>query len=192
MVVGLTGGIGSGKTTVAKMFKALGVPVYNSDKEAKRLMKRSKKVKKKIIELLGEEAYVDKKINRSYISQKIFTNEGLLKKMNSIVHPAVRKHFLTWVKKQDAPYVIQEAAIIFENSSESNYDKIILVTAPKKVRIERVVTRDDISIQKVMERMGNQWDDDIKIEKADYVIDNLNLDETENEVLRIHNQLLYT
>ncbi len=190
MVVGLTGGIGSGKTVVAKMFKALDVPVYNSDKEAKRLMKSSKKVRKSIIKLLGKNAYNGKKLNKTYISNSIFTNKDLLKKINSIVHPAVKNHFSAWVKKQNAPYVIQETAIIFENSSEKNYDKIILVVAPKETRLERVVSRDGVSKKKVIERMNNQWDDSIKAKKSDYVIENIHLKDTKSEVIRIHNQLL--
>lgn len=190
MVVGLTGGIGSGKTAVAKMFKALNVPVYNSDKEAKKLMKSSKKVRKSIIKLLGEDAYKGKKLNKTYISNSIFTNKGLLQKLNSIVHPAVKKHFSAWVKKQNAPYVIQETAIIFENLSEDNYDKIVLVTAPKETRLERVMSRDGVSKKKVMERMSNQWDDYIKVKKSDYVIENIHLEDTKSEVIRIHNQLL--
>lgn len=190
MVVGLTGGIGSGKTAVAKMFRALNVPVYNSDKEAKRLMKSSKKVRKAIIKLLGEDAYKGKKLNKTYISNSIFTNKGLLQKLNSIVHPVVKKHFSAWVKKQNAPYVIQETAIIFENLSEDNYDKIVLVTAPKETRLERVMSRDGVSKKKVMERMSNQWDDYIKVKKSDYVIENIHLEDTKSEVIRIHNQLL--
>lgn len=137
MIVGLTGGIGSGKTTVAGFFKELGVPVYNSDKEARKLMKNSKKVKKAIIELLGEDAYKGKKLNKTHISDRIFTNEKLLQKLNSIVHPAVRNHFLKWKNRQDAPYVIQETALVFENNSQDFYDKIILVVAPKAFRIQR-------------------------------------------------------
>ncbi|PCJ94056.1 MAG: dephospho-CoA kinase [Flavobacteriaceae bacterium] len=189
-VIGLTGGIGSGKTTVAKMFKALDVPVYNSDKEAKKLMKSSKKLRKAIVELLGKEAYKGKKLNKSYISNCIFTNKSLLQKLNKIVHPAVKKHFLTWIKKQNAPYVIQEAAIIFENSSENNYDKIVLVTAPQETRLARVVSRDGVSKEKAMNRMDNQWKDSVKVDRSDYVIENINLEDTKQDVFKTHKQLL--
>ena len=153
MIVGLTGGIGSGKTTVANFFKELNIPVYNSDKAARKLMKRSKKVKKAIIDLLGENAYDGKKLNKTYISDKIFNNESLLEELNAIVHPAVRKHFLKWVKKQNAPYVIQETALIFENRSEDFYDRIILVIAPKIQRMQRVSRRDSISESQVENRI---------------------------------------
>ena len=149
IVVGLTGGIGSGKTTVAKMFEDLNIPVYNSDQEAKLLMVNSKQLKVKIKELLGKNAYDKKVLNRKYIADKVFTNPELLAELNAIVHPAVRKHFIDWVVKQDSAYVIQETAIIFENSSQSKYDKIILVTAPEEVRIQRVMDRDKISIENI-------------------------------------------
>lgn len=190
MIVGLTGGIGSGKTTVAKFFKELGVPVYNSDKEARKLMKTSKKIKKGIIELLGENAYKGKKLNKTYISDKIFNNENLLQKLNSIVHPAVRKHFLKWKKKQDARYVIQETALIFENKSEDFYDKIILVVAPRSQRIQRVAERDSISTQQIENRLKNQLEDEQKIPLAHYVIDNTDLLKTKKKVEEVNKALL--
>ena len=122
MIVGLTGGIGSGKSTVAKMFMELGVPVYDSDAEAKKLMATSPEVKSKIIELLGNEAYSNDVLNRSYIANKVFKDPILLEKLNGIVHPAVREHFLKWVKRKETPYVIQETALIFENDAHDKYD----------------------------------------------------------------------
>lgn len=190
IIVGLTGGIGSGKSTVAKMFKELGVPVYNSDKEAKKLMKSSKKVKKAIMELLGEDAYQNEKINKPFIANKIFNDKGLLQKMNAIVHPAVKKHFLKWVDKQETPYVIQETALIFENDNAENYDLILLVTAPVGERIARVVKRDGISRSKVEERMNNQLSDDFKAEKSDYTIENSDIEHTKIQVSDIYNRLL--
>ena len=130
-VVGLTGGIGSGKTTVAKLFSAVGVPVYNSDKQAKELMQNSEVLIKKIKALLGGESYKERKLNRAYIAQKVFKDKGLLAGLNAIVHPAVREDFLDWITHQKHPYVIQETALLFENKTEELYDKIILVTAPR-------------------------------------------------------------
>ncbi|EAR00409.1 dephospho-CoA kinase [Maribacter sp. HTCC2170] len=190
MVIGLTGGIGSGKTTVAKIFKKLGVPVYNSDKKAKKLMKSSKKLRISIKNLLGEEAYHDKKLNKVYIAQKIFQDKALLNQLNSIVHPAVRKDFVKWSKKKDVPYVIQEAAIIFENGLHDFYDKTILVTAPKEIRLKRVMDRDKVSEADVFRRMKNQWEDEKKIKLADYVIDNLNMQDTITKVDAVHKLLL--
>ncbi|WP_435654227.1 dephospho-CoA kinase [Cellulophaga baltica] len=190
MIVGLTGGIGSGKTTVAKMFHALGVPVYNSDIEAKKLMVTSEVLKVKIKELLGTESYIDHKLNRTYIADKIFTDPDLLAQLNAIVHPAVRQHFMSWVAQQKAAYIIQETAIIFENDTQNKFDKIILVTAPEKIRIERVTSRDAISADKVKERIENQWPDQKKAALSDYVINNLELDKTTVLVAEIHKQLL--
>ena len=175
MVVGLTGGIGSGKTTVATMFADLNVPVYNSDREAKSLMNNSKALRKQIKTLLGKEAYQEKILNRKFIADKVFVNPELLSELNKIVHPAVRNHFLEWKEKQKSNYVIQEAAIIFENSSHKNYDKIILVTAPEEIRIKRVIERDKLSLEKIKERIANQWSDDKKAQLSDFVIINLDL-----------------
>ncbi len=190
MIVGLTGGIGSGKTVVGKFFHELGIPVYDSDLEAKQLMASSQKVKKSIIALLGKKAYQGKRLNKSYISNKIFTNETLLKKINAIVHPAVKKDFLTWMKKQDSPYVIQETALIFENMSQDFYDKVILVTAPKDVRMSRVIKRDGSFKQDVLARIENQLDDSKKISLSDYVIENIELSKTLTEVKKVHIALL--
>ena len=189
-VVALTGGIGSGKSTVAKMFRSWDVPVYDSDKEAKLLLNRSKKLRKELISLLGEKAYKDKKLNRTYIADKIFKDKKLLFKMNNIVHPAVRKHFLKWAKKQEANYIIQEAAIIFENGNQHHYDAIILVTAPQELRIQRVVNRDDVSEKEVLARIKNQWSDKEKIPLSDFVIENTDLDQTAAKVSEINLALL--
>ena len=191
MIVGLTGGIGSGKTTVANFFVELGVPVYNSDKEAKKLMASSKQVKKAIIALLGEKAYHGEKLNKKYISEQIFNNEQLLKKMNGIVHPVVKEHFETWVKMQKTPYVIQETALIFENSKQDFYDFTILVTAPENIRIKRVMERDGSTKRDVLGRLKNQLDDDKKIPFSDYVLENNQLSKTRLRVEEIHHALLF-
>ena len=188
-IVGLTGGIGSGKTTVAKLFKELGVPVYNSDLRAKKLMKNSREIRTAVIDLLGKDSYVLERLNKKYIADKVFSNKELLQKLNVIVHPAVRNDFLKWVKSKKTPYVIQEAAILFENSSYSNFDKIILVKAPKKVRLERILERDNGSKEEILARMENQWDDSEKIPLSDYIIENIDLDQTKLQVEQIHRQL---
>ena len=190
MIVGLTGGIGSGKSTVASMFQKLGVPIYNSDVEAKNLMGRSKKIKKDIEALMGKESYLDGEPNRGYIAQKVFKDKILLRDLNNIVHPAVRRHFKSWCKRQNTTYVIQEAAIIFENGTQKRYDKIILVTAPRDIRIQRVVDRDGITAEQVMARMDNQWPDSEKGKFSDFIIENIDLEATEGEVLKIHHKLL--
>ena len=185
IIVGLTGGIGSGKSTVAGFFKELGVPVYNSDKQAKKLMRNSKKLRKAIINLLGESAYNGKKLNRSVIAKKVFADKELLLALNGLVHPAVKKHFVKWAKKQKSNYVIQEAAVLFENGSYENYDKMILVRAPIAIRIARIQERDGSSESEILARMKHQWSDEEKSALSDYIIDNIDLDKTSLEVDRI-------
>ncbi len=190
MIVGLTGGIGSGKSTVAKMFAELGIPVYDSDMEAKELMVASNEVKTAITQLLGEEAYDNYGLNRPYIANKVFKDPELLEKLNAIVHPAVRKHFLDWVERQESPYVIQETALIFENDAQDKYDYTILVTAPVETRIQRVIERDNVEGQAVVDRMKNQLDDEQKVDLANFSLKNLELDKTRRKVKELHLKLL--
>ncbi len=190
MLVGLTGGIGSGKTTVSKMFKALGVPVYDSDSEAKKLMNTAPALKEAISALLGHEAYQKGALQRTFVAEKVFADRKLLGALNAIVHPAVREHFKEWVRSQKAPYVIQEAAILFENGSYSQYHKMILVRAPKEMRIERIMGRDNSTRQQILNRMEQQWEDERKAGLSDYVIDNLDLETTREQVKTIHRELL--
>ena len=190
MIVGLTGGIGSGKSTVLKMFESLGVPIYQADIEAKNIMVHSQEVKKKIIHLLGDESYRNDELNRTYIAQKVFNNKELLAALNAIVHPAVHKHFKNFVAKQTASYLVYENAILYENKSEHLCDKVIVVTADLEDRISRVMKRDKVDREAVLARMNNQWSQEDKIKKADFVIHNSNLDELAKEVAVVHNQLL--
>jgi len=190
MIVGLTGGIGSGKTTIAKWFQSQDIPVYIADKEAKALMNRSKVIKRKLVTLFGEDAYKEGKLNREYLASKIFNDKTLLAKMNAIVHPKVASHFNRWLKKQDSPYVIKEAAIIFENNLEYQYNYIITVVADKKLRIERVMKRDNTSKEKVESIISNQLSDDEKIKKSHFVIKNNKLEEAKAQALSIHQTLL--
>ena len=188
--IGLTGGIGSGKSTVADMFRDLGIPVYNSDERAKELMRTSKKIRKKIIDLLGEGAYHGEELDRSYIAQKVFQDKPLLAKLNSIVHPAVRKDFLEWANHQKAEYVLQETALLFENHAQNLYDKTILVTAPKALRLERLMQRDQSTKEALLARMENQWEDEAKIKLADFNIENIDLENTLLKVGQVHRAIL--
>ncbi|MCX2719386.1 dephospho-CoA kinase [Lentiprolixibacter aurantiacus] len=189
-IVGLTGGIGSGKTTVSRMFEALGVPVYNSDKRAKELMVTSKKLRVQIIDLLGEEAYKNGQLQRNFIAERVFALPELLQKLNALVHPAVKEDFKQWASQQDFPYVIQEAAILIENGSHEAFDKMILVTAPLEERIARILKRDSSSREAILERMQHQWEDSKKAQFADFVIENLELTKTQEKVAAIHAELL--
>ena len=190
MIVGLTGGIGSGKSTVANLFRELGVPVYDSDKEAKLLMNTSDKIKKALVKLLGKESYIDGKLNRAYISDKVFTNPELLAELNAIVHPQVKTHFKAWCAQQNYKYLIQESALIFENKSQNNYDKIILVTAPLEIRVARVVKRDNSSKDAVLQRVNNQLLDSEKIDFSDFIIENIDIKSTTESIKKVHDQLL--
>ncbi|MGB3344656.1 MAG: dephospho-CoA kinase [Aequorivita sp.] len=188
-IVGLTGGIGSGKTTVANMFAELGVPIYNADIEAKKLTASSKTIRKKLIDLLGEKTFKNGVLDRKYMAKKIFSDKELLEATNAIIHPEVADHFKTWVSQQKSAYVIKEAAIIFESGTHPQYDLVILVTAPKKVRLERVMLRDGASSKEVEQRMANQWSDAKKSKLADLVIKNVDLEATRHQVEVIHNRL---
>lgn len=190
VVVGLTGGIGSGKTTIAECFRSLGVPVYVADDEAKALMHRSKIIKRQLIQLFGEAAYKDGELNRIYLASKIFTDKALLSKMNAIVHPKVASHFKGWLADQKAPYIIKEVAIIFENNLESQYNLIITVVADEELRIQRVMRRDNSSKDKIKAIIKNQLPDAIKIEKSDFVITNNDLQVAKAQAIDIHEKIL--
>lgn len=190
ILVGLTGGIGSGKTTVAKMFNELDIPVFIADDEAKYLMRNSKVIRRKLTTLFGDKAYKDEELNKPYLAKCIFNNKDLLQEMNAIIHPKVAKRFKRWVAKQKALYVLSEAAIIFENGSYKNYDYIITVTASKEEKLQRVLKRDNTSKENVLKIMNNQWDDDDKIKLSHFVIYNKTLEKTKEQVLNIHNQLI--
>ncbi|WP_375238842.1 dephospho-CoA kinase [Aurantibacter sp.] len=188
--VGLTGGIGSGKTTVANLFSEFGIPIYIADLEAKKLMVTSKVLIRQLKQLLGEEVYVKGELNRQFVASKIFKDEVLLKKINAIVHPKVARHFKRWFVKQKAPYVISESALIFENNTQDNYDIVISVIANKDIRIARVVSRDTSNREKVEAIMSHQTTDEIKKEKSDFVIINDEISKTKEIVKKIHNSLL--
>lgn len=188
--VGLTGGIGSGKTTVAGLFAELGVPVYNSDKEAKRLMRDDAKLKGQILDLFGQQAYRDGELNRRHLAEVVFSNPDQLKQLNALVHPAVRNDFNRWSAAQQGPYVIQEAAILFENGSYPAFDHMILVTAPRQLRISRLKERDGSTEAEIMARMGQQWEDAKKVPLAHFVIENISLDKTRARVGEVHKMIL--
>lgn len=190
-IVGITGGIGSGKTTVSKMFKALGVPIYNADDEAKKLMLKDP-IKTQLISIFGDEVYLGGQLNRNLIRSAIFNNDELRHKINRIVHPEVGQHFKSWLENQDSPYVLKEAAIIFEAGLTEQYDFIITVVANKQERINRVVARPGITRQMVLDVMDKQWSDEKKIAESNFVITNQNLSETEKKVKEIHLELLKT
>lgn len=175
-LIGLTGGIGSGKSLVADLFRTLGIPVYESDARAKMLMQEDPDVRRKLTDLFGDEAWLpDGQLNRPGIASKVFGDRTLLEKLNAIVHPAVYLDLKKWMAEAgqlDAPFVIQESAILLEENLTARLSATILVVAPEEIRIQRVMTRDHVSREKVLSRMQHQWPDEQKVPLADFVIYN--------------------
>ena len=191
MIIGLTGGIGSGKSTVAGIFSVLGIPVYEADRESKRIIDTDQELQKNLADLLGEDVVVNQKINRPLMAERIFSDQKLLKQTNALIHPAVAKDFQEWFHThQHASYVIREAAILFESGSYKDCEYIIVVSAPKEMRIQRVIDRSGISREEVEARMMNQWPEEEKISRADYVIYNDLQQSVIKQVLAVHEDLI--
>ena len=188
--VGLTGGIGSGKTYISKIFEKLGVPVFSADNVAKKIVNTDYQIKKELIKNFGSDIYLENgSIHRKKLANIIFQNDIALQKINSIIHPVVRSEFDKWAKQQTSNYVIQEAAILFENNQNYLFDKMITVTAPMQTKIARVMVRDKISANMVKQRMKKQLEDEIKIAKSDYIIINNGIEMIIPQIVRIHNKL---
>jgi dephospho-CoA kinase len=184
-IIGLTGGIGSGKTTIANEFLSLGVPVYIADDEARKLM-QSTEVINAIRAVFGNEVFEKDILNREKLAEIVFSNPEKLEQLNAIVHPAVKKHFDEWLlNHKDAPFVIYEAAILFESGGYKNCDLIISVTAPLETRIQRVIDRDNTTREQVLKRINMQWNDEKRISKSDFIIKNTNIEETKSEIVKI-------
>ena len=189
--VGLTGGIGSGKTTIANLFALhFSIPIYIADTKAKELVANNKQLQQEIVTLLGEEVFVEGRYNTSFVAQEVFSNKEKLDKLNAIIHPYVQQDFLQWKQSQQAPYVIKEAAILFESGSYRDCDFIIMVTAPLEERIERVMLRDKIDRETVEKRIKNQWNDEKKIELSTFVIENREIDKNLDKIEIIHSKIV--
>ncbi|MDH0659593.1 MULTISPECIES: dephospho-CoA kinase [Empedobacter] len=171
-VAGITGGIGSGKSTAAKFFEELGIPVYNSDTRAKTIQNENSEVKVKIIAAFGEEAYNENGLNKPYLSKQVFQNNEKLKLLNSIVHPAVFQDFENWKKAQKSDIVMKEAAILIESGSYKDCDVVISVVVDLETRIARTIERDGLSREEILARINNQISDEERIAKSDFIIDN--------------------
>jgi dephospho-CoA kinase len=189
--LGLTGGIGSGKSTIARIFEILGVPVFNSDVEAKKLYVTDSVLKAAIIEKFGNEAYLDSgEINRQFMISRIFGNKQMLEDLNSLVHPRVKLCFDNWVKIfSNLPLLIKEAAILFESGANTQVDKTLLVVAPIELRINRVIERDKLTRELVIERMKNQLSQEELIKKVDFVIDNSGKVSVIRKVMQLYDEL---
>ncbi len=187
-VIGLTGGIGSGKSTVAAMFSELGIPVYIADDAARQVMSEAKTISK--IATTFENVVTANVIDRSKLAEIVFKDPSALQQLNEIVHPAVALHFKEWLLRQTFPVVIREAAILFESGSYLDCDAIITVVAPIEDRIARVIARDNITREKVLQRINNQWSDDQRIAKSDFVIENIDLEKTKQQVSQLFEKLI--
>jgi len=188
--IGITGGIGSGKSTVCEIFKLLGVPVFEADKVAKRLLNSDKDIRSKLTDLYGDDIYTPNgSVNRKKLAGIIFNNDFELSKVNKIVHPTVRSEYFRWSKKQDHPYVILEAAILFESGFYKMMDFTILVSAPEEARVERVSKRDNVTFDQVRERITNQWTDKQKRKLASLEIKNDNTELIIPQLIKIDKQL---
>ena len=189
--VGITGGIGAGKTICAHIFEILGVPIYNADQRAKQLMTQNAEVKQNIIEAFGEQSYYQNgKLNRKYLADQIFKDKRNTKKINQIVHPAVGKDLLLWFESVKEPYALYEAALMIESGSSNLVDKIIVVVAPLHIRLERVMERDKVALEDVIRRKSKQMSQEEMEKSADYIIINDGSRSLISEILRIHAELL--
>jgi dephospho-CoA kinase len=190
MKLGITGGIGSGKTSVCRVFNVLGIPVFSADPVAKDIMDNDPVIISKINAIVGKDMYKDGGLDRMELAKLIFNDSNLLEKVNSLVHPVVFDHFRSWELKQDAAYVIMEAAILFESGASNLVDKVASVITPVEERVERVINRNKLSREQVQERMRNQMDDDTRISLSDYVIYNSENDMIIPAILRIHEDIM--
>ncbi len=188
--VGLTGGIGSGKTTVAKIFTVLCIPVFDADTEAKRIMNEDEDVKKKIIALFGEDAYKNNELNRKYIADIVFADAIKLDKLNALVHPATIAAAEKWMQRQTTPYAIKEAALMFESAAAENLQCVIGVFAPEHLRIQRIMQRDNITREEALSRMNRQIDEEIKMSLCDFIIINDEQQLVIPQVLQLHEKLI--
>lgn len=188
--IGITGGIGSGKSTVAKLFEVLGIPVYAADEAGRRLMNENEIVKKKVKEFFGEAAYTDEILNRKYLADIVFNNEEQLARLNAIVHPATLKDADDWMNNQHSPYAIKEAAILFESGAHKHLDYIIGVSAPAPLRIERAMQRDNVTREQVLARMNRQINETVKMRLCDFIIYNDEEQLVIPQVLALHQKLI--
>lgn len=189
--LGVTGGIGSGKTQVCSIISAMGYPVFNADLVARRIVEEDSKIISSIKEVFGDDIYVNDLLNRRRVAELVFSNPNLLEMLNSIVHPAVKEYFNNWVLKyQSRSLVVEEAAILFESGNYKNLDKIIVVTAPIELRINRVKERDGVSREAILNRINSQFSQDELIKRGDYIIENDGVQLILPQIVAIINDLL--
>ena len=188
--IGITGGIGSGKTTVAKVFEVLGIPVYYADDAAKRLMNEDEALKEKIKQQFGNDVYKNEKLDNKHLAQIVFSSEEKLNILNSMVHPATINDANAWMLKQSTPYTLKEAALLFESGAAELLDYVIGVWAPAPLRLQRVMQRDNSNREEVMARMNRQMDEDIKMKLCNFIITNDEQQLLIPQVIALHEKLL--
>ena len=188
--VGLTGGMGSGKSVVAKVFETLGIPVYYADDAAKKLMNNNEELKAGIIKHFGEESYTNGELNRKFIASIVFNDKEKLELLNSLTHPATIRDAEEWITKQTSPYIIKEAALLFESGANKNLDHVIGVDAPLPLRIKRVMIRDGITEDEIMKRINRQMDEEKKMRMCDFIIINNEQELVIPQVLELHEKLI--
>ncbi len=188
--IGLTGGMGSGKTTVSQIFLVLGIPVFYADDVAKKIMNADEYLKKNIIDLFGSDAYTENFLNRKYIAEIVFNDAFKLEQLNALVHPVTIKAAEKWMNEQTAPYVIKEAALMFEAGAAAHLDYVIGVYAPQHLRLQRVMHRDSATREEALARMNNQIDENIKMKLCDFVIVNDEQQSVLQQVLLLHEKFL--
>jgi len=188
--VGLTGGIGSGKSTVAQIFEVLGIPVYYADIAAKKIMNEDEGLRSAITNIFGEQAYANNILDRKFISSIVFSDPAKLQLLNGLVHPATKKDGEAWMEQQTSPYAIYEAALIFEAKVSERLDLVIGVSSPTELRIKRAMERDKVSREEVLKRMGQQLDEEAKMSKCDLVLINDEQQLLIPQVLELHEKLI--
>lgn len=189
--IGITGGIGSGKSTVCALLKERGVAVYDSDYEAKRLMAQSETLRRQIVEAFGAECYNDGGLNRQYLAAQVFGNAEALQRLNAIVHPAVKDDFRAWAERQPGAYVVLESAILFESGFDKEVDATLAVMAPLEERVRRTMERDGANREQVLSRIAHQMSDDELHARADRTIVNLIRDYLESDIEQLHKMYCY-
>lgn len=188
--LGITGGIGSGKTTVCRIFSVLGVPVFVADTVARELMQDDRDIREELNNIAGKDLYISGSLDRKELARLIFNRPDLLKRVNAAVHPAVLRNFETWASGKDSPYVIMESAILFEAGADSLLDRVVTISAPVEERIARVMGRNDLSREEVIGRINNQLEDEEREEQSYYVINNSDNEMIIPEILKIHEDML--
>lgn len=188
--IGLTGGIGSGKSTIARIFETLGIPVYYADDAARKIMNTDETLKQTILHHFGKDSYKDGILDRKYIAAIVFNDKEKLELLNSLIHPVTIKDAEEWMQQQTAPYAIKEAALLFESGASENLDYIIGVYAPQHLRVQRVMKRDKLPVEEIMKRISRQVDEEMKMKLCNFIITNNEQELVIPQVIKLHEKFV--